>query len=91
MTGKKGIERTCAFFLRTGFITVYRGGRVALSLGILLTEKRPPMTSNDVYVLTSRLTSHRNSFEPIPQATFSERHWHSLPMDVASSGGLPVE
>lgn len=22
MTGKKGIERTCAFFLRTGFITV---------------------------------------------------------------------
>ncbi|EPO0038073.1 hypothetical protein ACT5DV_003051 [Vibrio cholerae] len=49
------------------------------------------MTSNDVYVLTSRLTSHRHSFEPIPQVKFSERHWHSLPMDVAESGGLPVE
>ncbi|HEQ3516610.1 TPA: hypothetical protein VGT23_003321 [Vibrio cholerae] len=49
------------------------------------------MTSNDVYVLTSRLTSHRHSFEPIPQAKFSERHWHSVPMDVASSSVLPVE
>ncbi|EQA4698823.1 hypothetical protein [Vibrio cholerae] len=49
------------------------------------------MTSNDVYVLTSRLTSHLNSFEPIPQAKFSERHWHPLPMDVASSSVLPVE
>ncbi|HFG2028415.1 TPA: hypothetical protein ACGF6R_002143 [Vibrio cholerae] len=49
------------------------------------------MTSNDVYVLTSRLTSHRHSFEPILQAKFSERHWHYLPMDVASSGVLPVE
>ncbi|ELT7226623.1 hypothetical protein Q4K74_003201 [Vibrio cholerae] len=49
------------------------------------------MTSNDVYVLTSRLTCHRHSFEPIPQAKFSERHWHSLPMDVAKSNVLPVE
>ncbi|HFG1973407.1 TPA: hypothetical protein ACGF6U_002982 [Vibrio cholerae] len=49
------------------------------------------MKSNDVYVLTSRLTSHRHSFEPIPQVKFSERHWHSVPMDVASSSGLPVE
>ncbi|CFW10550.1 FIG01204139: hypothetical protein [Vibrio cholerae] len=49
------------------------------------------MTSNDVYVLTSRLTSHLNSFEPILQAKFSEPHWHSLPIDIASSSGLPVE
>ncbi|EHY9847008.1 hypothetical protein OZ254_003003 [Vibrio cholerae] len=49
------------------------------------------MTSNDVYVLTSRLTSYRHSFESILQAKFSKPHWHSLPMDVAESGGLPVE
>ncbi|WP_267786585.1 hypothetical protein [Vibrio cholerae] len=36
------------------------------------------------------MSCNGDPFEPIPQAKFSERHWHSLPMDIASSGVLPV-
>ncbi|WP_181725988.1 hypothetical protein [Vibrio paracholerae] len=42
-----------------------------------------------VVELLIAINSH--SFEPIPQVKFSERHWHSVPMDVAESGVLPVE
>ncbi|ENM5835302.1 hypothetical protein [Vibrio metoecus] len=37
------------------------------------------------------MSCNGDPFEPIPQAKFSERHWHSLPMDVAKSNVLPVE